>query len=108
MKGKFSFVISFGSKTHSFNTSRDLGPAIAAPAHCSDTLVTFTFRSVHLVCSNSSNHDITFAAAAVEVVMKYSFSPSRHEVPSSITMPSSLNIIPYRALPIGSLANGFV
>ena len=94
MKGKFSFVISFGSKTHSFNTSRDLGPAIAAPAHCSDTLVTLTFKSIHRVCNNSSRNDITFAAAAVEVVMKYSFSPSRHEVPSSITMPSSLNIIP--------------
>ena len=99
IKGKFSLVIKDGSSTQLLRTSLDFGPATAAPAHCSDTLVTFTFKSVHLVCNNSSNHAITFAAAAVEVVIKYSFSDKRQDVPSSITIPSSLNIMPYLALP---------
>ena len=62
IKGKFSLDITEGSSIHSFNTSRVFGPEIAATAHCSDTLVTFTFKSVQRIWSNSSNHDITLPA----------------------------------------------
>ena len=37
------------SSRHMFNTSRVFGPDIATAAHCSETLVTFTLKSVQRI-----------------------------------------------------------
>ena len=47
--GKLLLVTTKESSTQLLRTSLDLGPATDTPAHCSETLVTLTLRSVHLV-----------------------------------------------------------
>ena len=51
-------------------TSRARGPLIATTAHCSVTLVQYTRRSGHSVCSHSSNRSSTVAAPPVVVVTR--------------------------------------
>ena len=75
-------------------SSRARGPFTATVAHCSVTLVQYTRRSGHSVCSHSSNRSSTVAAPPVVVVTKKRSSASRITTPSSNTMPSSPSIRP--------------
>ncbi len=76
------------------STSRARGPFIAIVDHCSVTLVQYTRRSGHSVCSHSSKCSSTFAAPPVVVVTKNRSSSRRITTPSSNAMPSTPHIRP--------------
>ncbi len=78
----------------SASSLRAIGPLMPMTAHCSVTVVRYTFLSGHSHCSQSSSHAITRAAPPVVVVMRKWLSARRLVTPSSITMPSSPSIRP--------------
>ena len=107
MNGNASLETSTSGKTAPM-TSRERGPTTGNVAHCSVTDVQCTRSCGHSVCSHSSIQSRIFAAPPVVVRTRKRSSARRSTVPSSITIPSTPHMTPYRTDPTFRLLIRFV